>query len=374
LVYAGWLLLLIALGGAAYAVAAAVFATRLLKRSADPVPAGSPAVTILKPLHGAEAGLEDALASALTQDYRGPVQMVCGVADAADPAAPVVERLKGRFPERDIALVADGHVHGANCKVSNLINMMTAAKHDLLVIADSDIAAPPGWLTGVVDTLSRPGIGAVSCFYSGEGQGLWAQLAAMGISYQFLPNALFGTATGLAHPCFGSTIALRKETLAEIGGFEAIRDTLADDYEIGRAVRANGLELAYPALLVRHLCSEGSFGALWQHEVRWARTIRTVDPAGHFGSLVTHAFPLALLGVAFAGFSPGTLIVLATVLLARLSLKSRIDHIAGMRAGPAWLLPVRDMLSFGVFLASLAGRGVHWRGERLRIGARGAIS
>jgi ceramide glucosyltransferase len=331
-------------------------------------------VTLLKPLHDAEPRLEQALASALEQDYPAPVQMVCGVADAADPAIAVVERLKQRFPAYDIAMMADGRTHGANRKVSNLINMLASAKHDVLVLADADILAQPLWLAAVVTALSRGGVGAVSCFYDGAGQGPWAQLVAMGISYHFLPNALFGAATGLAHPCMGSTIALRRQTLAEIGGFESFRDALADDYEIGRTVRARGYTLAYPKILVRHICTEGSFGELWRHELRWARTIRTMDPLGHFGSLVTHPFPLALLGAALLGFSPAALIFLATVVAARLFLKSRIDHIAGVRAGPAWLLPVRDVVSFGVSLASLAGRGVRWRGERLKIGADGAIS
>ncbi len=372
MVYAGWFLLLIALCGAAYAVAVAVLAARLLTGASDPPPNATPPVTILKPLSGAEPELEAALTSALSQDYAAPVQMVCGVSDAADPAIAVVNRLKQRFPDRDIALVVDSRVYGANRKVSNLINMLPSAKHDVLVVADADIAVPRTWLSAVLGALSQPGIGAVSCLYAGEGRGRWAQLAAMGISYQFLPNAVFGTATGLAHPCFGSTIALRRQTLNQIGGFAAFRDCLADDYEIGRAVRAKGYGLAYPPLTVRHICTERSLRELWTHELRWARTIRTVDPVGHFGSVVTHAVPLGLLGAVLAFSLPG-LAVLATVLAARLFLKSRIDHIAGVRAGPAWLLPVRDVLSFGVFLASLAGRGVAWRGERLRIGERGAI-
>jgi ceramide glucosyltransferase len=373
-VYAGWLLLLIALCGVAYAVAAALFVGRMLGGASDTPPNPRPAVSILKPLRGAEPGLEEALASALAQDYAAPVQMVCGVADADDPAVAAVERLKLRFPDCEIALVIDGHTYGANRKISNLINMMASAKDEVLVFADSDIVVPPNWLAAVVNALSQPGVGAVSCFYAGEGQGWWSQLAAMGISYQFLPNAVFGTATGLAHPCFGSTIGLHRDMLGEIGGFEAFRDTLADDYEIGRAVRSRGKALAYPPITVRHICTERRFTELWRHELRWARTIRTVDPAGHFGSAVTHALPLGLIGAGLAGFSPAALIVLATVLVARLFLKGRIDNIAGVRAGPAWLLPVRDVLSFGVFLASLMGRGVDWRGQRLKIGARGAIS
>lgn len=370
----GWILLALALAGAAYAVAAAFAVSRLLIGPAPAAPPTCPPVTILKPLHGAELGLETALASCLDQDYPGPTQLVCGVQDPSDPAAAVVERLKARLGDRDIVLVQSAKPHGANAKVSNLINMSEPAAHDILVLADSDIAVPPHWLSAVVAALAGPGAGVVSCFYAGMGQGPWARLAAMGISYQFLPNAVVGAASDFAHPCFGSTIALRRETLAEIGGFEAFRDTLADDYEIGRAVRNREYRLVYPPLLVRHLCTEGSFAALWRHELRWARTIRTVNPLGHAGSLVTHALPLALIGAAFTGFSPASLVVLATVLIVRLSLKSRIDHIAGMSAGPAWLLPARDVLSFAVFLASLVGGTVSWHEDRLRISTGGAIS
>jgi ceramide glucosyltransferase len=372
-IYAGWILLLISLCGAAYAIAATLFAARMLTGASDPLPDPPPAVTVLKPLHGAESDLEGALESALVQDYAGSVQMVCGVADAEDPAIRTVERLKGRFPDCDIALAVNPATHGANRKVSNLINMLPSAKHDVLVLSDADIAVPRSWLSAVLGALSQPGIGAVSCFYAGEGRGRWAQLGAMGISYQFLPNAVFGAATGTARPCFGSTVALHRRTLDELGGFAALRDSLADDYEIGRAVRAKGYRLSYPSLLVRHVCSERSFTELWRHELRWARTIRTIEPLGHFGSVVTHAVPLGLLGAVLA-FSLPAVAVLATVLAARLFLRSRIDHIAGVCAGPAWLLPMRDVLSFGVFLASLAGRRVAWRGERLRIGERGAIS
>jgi len=139
-------------------------------------------------------------------------------------------------------------------------------------------------------------------------------------------------------------------------------------------VREQGYRLAYPPLLVTHRCGERSLGEVWRHEVRWARTIRTIDPAGHWGSAITHALPLGLIGAALLGFSPVSLMILATVVAARLFLKYRIDHIAGSSAGPAWLLPLRDVLSFVVFLASLAGREVDWQGERLKIGARGAIS
>jgi ceramide glucosyltransferase len=364
----------LALCGAAYAVTAAMLAARILRRSPDPPPAPLPPVTILKPLHGLEPGLETALESFLVQAYDAPVQVIFGLHGMSDPAAAVVERLKRRFADRDIALVIEPRLHGANHKISNLINMMPHARHDVLVLADSDITAGPDHLRTVVAALFCPGVGAVSCLYTGEGlTTACSRLAAMDVSYRFLPNAVFGIASGLAHPCFGSTIAMTRATLAAIGGFEAFSGFLADDFEIGRAVRAKGLKLAYPSVTVSHGCAEGSLGAVVDHELRWARTIRTIDPAGHWGSLLTHALPLGLIGAALLGFSPAAGAALTIPLAARIFLKLRIDHITGSNTGPLWFLPLRDMLSFAVFLASLFGSTVEWRGQRLRVGKSGAL-
>lgn len=373
--YAGWLVLGLSLCGGAYAVVAAILTARVVRRAPDPQPSEFPAVTILKPLHGDEPGLERALASFLSQDYTAPVQIVFGLHAESDPAQAIVARLKADFPNRDIAVVTDPRLHGANAKVSNLINMMGAAKHDVLVLADSDITVLPDYLHAVIGALGRPGVGAVTCLYAGLGRsGFWSRLAAMGISYQFLPNAAVGIATGMAHPCFGSTIALTRATLAAVGGFETFVDLLADDYEIGRAVRATGKAIAYPPLTVIHGSTEISLTELVSHELRWARTIRVIDPAGHWGSFITHALPLGLIGATFLGFSPASLVVLAAAIAARLFLKARIDHIVGSSAGPLWLMPVRDVLLFGLFIASLFGTVVDWRGSRLRVGRSGAMS
>ncbi len=376
LFYLGWIAMALAAAGGLYAILAAWATGRLLGASGEVAsPQPLPAMTLLKPLFGVQPGLEDALASFLAQDYPAPLQIVFGIHNPDDPAAAVVRRLMARFPEQDIALVADSRSHGNNAKISNLINMMEAARHDILVVADSDISAPPGYLKAVVELLMRPGVGTVSCLYHGVGTaGLWSRLVAMDLSYHFLPNAAVGIAAGLAHPCFGSTIALTRPTLAAIGGFEAFADTLADDYEIGRAVRLKGLAIAYPGFTVAHGCSETSAGELARHELRWARTIRLVDPAGHWGSVITHPFSLGLIGAALLRFSPAACVVLVVILAARLFLKARIDHIVGTRAGPLWLVPVRDVLSFAIFVASLFGNAVDWGGVRLRIRRDGVIS
>ena len=341
---AGWLLAGLALCGAAYALAAAFLAGRFMEAKASPAPVYPP-VTILKPLHLGEPGLSDNLESFFAQDYPGAVQIVFGVHDEKDPAVAVVRALQARYPGLDTAIVADGALYGSNAKISNLINMLPAARHDILVLSDSDIIVPARWLRHVTDALARPGVGLVTCLYTGEvvrndGR-LWSTLSAMGTSYEFLPNVMLATSLGLADPCMGSTIALTRGVLEEVGGLTAFADFLADDYEMGRAVRAKGYAVAIPALGVGHTAAEASALDLFRHELRWTRTIRMLDSLGHLGSVVTFGFPIALIAAFLLHFNWASLTVLLIALSARLFLKRRIDGIFGIHAGPFWLLPVR---------------------------------
>ena len=367
----------LALLGASYAMVAALLVGRFM-RGEGPAASGYPPVTILKPLYLEEPGLSDNLESFFAQDYPGPIQIVFGVHDEKDPAADVVRALQARHPQLDSVIVADGALHGSNAKVSNLINMLPAARHDILVLSDSDISVSPRWLRHVTDALAAPGVGLVTCLYTGEAardeNQVWATLSAMGTSYDFLPNVVVGTSLGLAEPCMGSTIAMSRATLNEIGGFMAFADYLADDYEIGRAVRQRGHVLAIPAIGVSHTAAERSMGELFRHELRWTRTIRTLDPLGHLGSFITYGFPIALIAAVLLDFSGFSLAVLAVTLLARLFLKRRIDAIFGANAGPFWLLPVRDLLSFAVFVTSQFGETVHWRGSRFSVEPSGAMA
>jgi ceramide glucosyltransferase len=196
----------------------------------------------------------------------------------------------------------------------------------------------------------------------------------MGTSYDFLPNVVTGVSLGLAEPCMGSTIAFTRDVLEKIGGFDAFAGYLADDYEMGRAVRQLGLSLAIPALGVGHSATETSATELFNHELRWNRTIRRINPLGHAGSIITFALPLALMAAVLLDFRPASFAVLGIALGARLFLKYRIDAIFGTDAGPAWMLPVRDLLSFGVFVASLWGETVQWRGTRLSVERSGVLS
>ncbi|HXR94503.1 MAG TPA: bacteriohopanetetrol glucosamine biosynthesis glycosyltransferase HpnI [Rhizomicrobium sp.] len=374
---AGWLLAGLALCGAAYALAAAFYAGRFMRAEAVPA-VDYPPVTILKPLHSGEPGLSDNLESFFAQDYPGQVQIVFGVHDEKDPAIAVVQTLQARHPHLDTVIVADGALHGFNAKISNLINMLPAARHDILVLSDSDIIVPGRWLRHVTDALAHPEVGLVTCLYTGEvlrgDNRIWSRLSAMGTCYEFLPNVMLATSLGLADPCMGSTIALTRTVLEEIGGLTAFADFLADDYEMGRAVRAKGYTVAIPALGVGHTACEASALDLLRHELRWTRTIRMLDSLGHLGSVVTFGFPIALVAALLLHFNWASLMVMLVTLAARLFLKRRIDDIFAIHAGPFWLLPLRDLLSFAVFVMSRFGETVYWRGSRFQIETSGALS
>ena len=374
---AGWILAAIAVIGGGYALLAAALAGRFMRRDAADA-AHSPAVTILKPLHLDDPDLLQNLETFFSQNYAGAVQIVFGVHDQSDPALEAVRALQAKYPQCDTAIVADRARYGANAKISNLINMFPLAKHDVLVLSDSDIAVGRLWLAQVTEALARPGVGIVSCLYTGEpgtgGRKLWSALGAMGSSYDFLPNAVVGASLGLASPCMGSTIALRRETLDEVGGFAAFSNLLADDYEMGAAVRAKGYTLAIPAMGVGHTAAENSLFDLFRHELRWTRTIRMVNRGGHLGSFVTHGFVIALMAAVLLDFNAVSVGVLGFTLLSRLLLKYRIDGLFGTFAGPYWLMPLRDLLSFAVFVTSLFGETVHWRGAHFAVEPSGAMS
>jgi len=370
----GYLFLVLAGGGVAYTVASAEVASRKLSAAAVTDSADTP-VSLIKPLHGLEPQLAQDLTGFIRQDYRAPVQMLIGLQDPDDPARAVAEQVRAATPGADIQVIVDARAHGANSKVSNLINIAAHASHELLVLSDSDIAVGPDYLRRVAAAAAEPGVGVVTCLYFGQGRsGFWSRLAAMGISYGFLPNVALGVAVGAAQPCMGSTIALRREVLAEVGGFAAFAEVLADDYELGRAVRARGYRAAIPPFAVAHGCSEATLGELFDHELRWAVTVRVLSLAGHIGSLVTHPVPLALIGAIVLGASPWSLVVLALAIVSRYWLVSRVDRAVGVSSGPWQMLPLRDMLSFGVFLASLPARSVRWRGARHRIASNGTLS
>ena len=369
---AGLILLKLAGLGILYLALAGALFGRIARRR-DPAPAELPSVTILKPLHGAEPDLRANLASFVEQDYPGAVQIVFGLASPADPAAAIVRELQAAYSDRDLVLVIDRRQHGTNRKVSNLVNMAERSRHEVVVLADSDMRVAPDYLRGLVAALARPGTGAVTCLYHGlPAATLPSRLMALGIDTQFLPGVAMGVGLGIGNPCMGSTIALRQDTLEEIGGFRALSGELADDHALGAKVRALGLRVEVAPFTVGHTCPDTALGELWDQELRWARTIRQVEPLGHAGSVLAHPLLFALAGfAAWPGLVSAGVVTLA--IAARIGVCLAAERAFGLKRHSYWLVPVRDVLSFGVFVASFVGRGVSWRGYRYDIDRSGAM-
>lgn len=363
-------------------IAVAWFADRVARASrARPRAAPTlPPVTILKPLHGDEPLLEQALATTCRQDYPA-FQIVFGVSAASDTALPVVERLRARFPTVDVAVVVNPTQHGENRKVGNLINMMSVAKHDLLVVADSDVHVMPDWLRRLVDALDEPGVGLVTAAYTGiaagrphspiSGDGGWpatmiGRLGAAQINQYFLPGALIARAMG-RQDCLGATMMLRRGTLERIGGFNALVDHLADDNVLGRLVQRLGLKVALAVTIPATTVPEATAGALWRHELRWARTIRTLAPVPFAASVLQYPLTWAALTMVLAGGALWSLVWFGLACSLRALTAHGIDRALGLaQRSPLWLLPVREFLSVVVMAASYAGRRVHWRDHTMQ--------
>jgi ceramide glucosyltransferase len=358
--------------GCLYTLVAAVLVVRFGRRRSADLEVREP-ITLLKPLCGAEPGLLSRLSPFCAQAYDAPVQLVFGTQDRADRAIGVVEQLRAKFPQADIDLKVDGRTHGSNRKVSNLSNMTMLARHDVLVLSDSDIEVGPDYLDGVVATLQQPGVGAVTCLYHGlpGSHGLWPQIAALSTNTQFLPNAVVAMTFGLASPCFGATIALRQETLNRIGGFPALADCLADDYALGEAVRVTGQDVAVAPGSVGHACFHASASELLLHQIRSAKTIKGIDPVGYIGSIITNPLPLALMAL-LGGTASGVMAVAAAV-ICRSILCFAVEKVYGLPRQPYWLIPLRDLTEFAVYVASFFGGKVSWKGYRYRVMSDGTL-
>ena len=377
----GWIFAALAAAGSIYTAMTAVLVLRFFDTRGRPSAGDAEAsasletVSLLKPLHGAEAGLRQNLGAHFLQRGHNPLQIVFGVQRPDDPAADIAATVMADHPGIPARLSIGDRPATPNRKIANLIQMLPEATGAILVLSDSDIRPLPDHLGRVLAALAAPGVGIVTCPYFGVGEtGLWSEVAGMGLSYQFLPNVITGVSLGMAKPCMGSTIALRRETLDRIGGFDAFGAVLADDYAMGAAVRGLGLSSVTAPSLVAHSCTETTLGEVFRHELRWARTIRGVDLPGHAGSLVTHPVPLALIAALLTGFAVPALVVLAVAVVARFLLAAVIDRAAQRRGRLLWLLPLRDMLSFAVFVGSFLGRAVEWRGQKFHVTTDGDLS
>jgi ceramide glucosyltransferase len=360
---------LLSAAAAGYGVIAFV-AVRSRIRPASRLPMNLPAVTLLKPLCGAEPETYECLRSFCLQNYP-QYQLLFGVSDAEDPVVDIVRRLQREFPQRDLQLTVDRALHGTSRKVSNLINMMPRARHEYLVLSDSDVRVPADYLTNVVAPLLDPGVGIVTCAYRGLPRlGVWSLLGAMFINEWFVPSVRVAALAGSRAFAFGATIALRRSVLTAIGGFLPIVNQLADDYRLGELTRGAGLRTVLSHVYVDTYVNSRTLHDLVRHELRWLRTIRAVRPVGYRLSFVTFSLPVAIAGDWLAGGSAICLAAIGLTALSRVAihLTTRTERDGAPRLA---LLAVRDMLTLALWGWSFVSRRVQWRDDSFWITADG---
>lgn len=374
------LLLVAVAASVVYALGALRCLAAFRRRAPAPAPAAfRPPVTVLKPVCGLEAGLYENLRSFCDQDYPA-YQVLFGVQDEGDPATGVVRRLIAEFPGADIALIIGDAAGGANPKVGNLGNMHHAAEHDFFVIADSDMRVGATWLAEVMAPFGDPGVGAVTCLYKATPVGgLPSRLACMFINEWFFPSVLVSARLREIRFCLGATMAVRRSLLRRIGGFATLSQHLADDHMLGRMVSALGYRVALSRYVVENVVHERSFGHLFRHELRWSRTVRTVEPFGHAFSFLMYGVPLALAAALVArmtgdGGWSGLWLVLPAMIL-RAGMRRAARRTLGLPQDRAlWLAPLRDALCLAVWAASFIVTRVHWRGRRFAVEPAGRIA
>jgi ceramide glucosyltransferase len=333
-----------------------------------------PSVSILKPVKGLDPEAWENFASFCQQDY-GEYELLFGVSDPSDPAVELVEKLRAGFRQRSIGLIVAPE-KGSNPKSSILHELALAARHEVLVISDSDMRVTPDYLRRVVAPLADPQTGVVTCLYRSRAAAtLGGHLAALYVESDFLPSVIAANKVLGVRSALGATIALRRDDLKRSGGYASIADYLTDDYQIAAGIASLGLKLRLSDYVVLNVMGATGFRELWHREIRWARGIRTSCPWRYSGLWLTFATPLAGGLVASSGVSGYALGALAAAVLLRGCVAWRMPvHLGQPRslASLAWL-PVRDCLSALIWCAGLVGRRITWRGRAFSLLSDGRL-
>ncbi len=343
-----------------------------LKRLREPrlVSTYRPPVSILKPIRGRDEHFYDAILSHARQQYP-EFEIIFGVRDPDDAAWIDIRRLIAKFPTLPIRVVTQAP-ETPNGKVGVLIALAAEARHSILLVNDSDILVEPGYLATVMAPLADPQVGLVTCLYRARGSSFPARVEALGIATDFVPSLLVARAVGVVQFALGSTLAFRADRLRAIGGFEAIADYLADDYQLGARISATGKRIAIAACPVETSLGGGSWTDVWKHQVRWSRTIRVSQRAGYAGSLITHALFWSLLLCLLAPWRIAWPFALACYTL---RVFAAFAAARTVKASVEWpWLPLRDAFGTAVWLAGLFGSHVEWRGQRLKLRRDGRIT
>ena len=377
----------LAVAGMAYFLASIVAARVFLHERRAPQPDFAPGVSVLKSLKGLDPGMLDAFRSHCRQNYAGEFELLFGVASLSDPAAAAVKDLQAEFPECAIRLEECPQQLGTNGKVSTLAQLVTHARYDFLLINDSDITVSSSYLERVMCRFANPPfpqrnaermgqriakVGMVTALYRGKAHGtLPSRLEALGIATEFMPGVLLSKLIeGGLHYGLGSTLAMRREALEKSGGLLSVVDHLADDYELGARIDQAGYRVVVSSEVVETSVPAYDWRGFFDHQLRRQRTVRCSRPAGYAGLIVTYGLGWALVNVLASGLSPLSLWLLGLSFFLRLAQAMTVgasvlgDHevLANL-----WLLPLRDVIAMGLWVAGFAGDTIVWRGERFAL-------
>jgi ceramide glucosyltransferase len=357
------LLLALLAGALVYQVLTVVAAIRY-RCVRPPRPGVAPPISILKPLAGAEEGLEENLRSFFKQDYSA-FEILFAVRSSTDPAIDVVERLQPQYPDIPSRLIVTGEPPYANAKVYSLDLMLEAARHDLVVMADSDIRVTPDMLSALAAEFADENLGMATCPYRVvPGRSIWSTLEAVGLNTEFLSGVLVARMLDGMKFALGPTIAARRETLRRIGGFDAVKDYLAEDFVLGNLAAKHGFGVILSSYVIDHHIGAQSLVANLRHRLRWSRSCRRSRPKGYAGQIFTHPLPLALL---LCVVSPAWWPVLAIATALRgAAVWATAGHVLRdpLTRRYWWLIPVQDIAALLVWCAGFFGNTIQWRGRR----------
>ena len=340
----------------------------------------APAISIFKPVKGCDATTRDSLQSWLKQVYAGPVEILFGVVDPKDPVAEIIRQLIAENPGGQARLVVCQNPFGANAKVAKLAQLEKLAQHDLILLCDADVRVPPDFLANFVAPLRAEPIVLVNCFYRLANPSTPAmRWEAVAINADFWSQVLQSATLKPLDFALGAAILVRRSALAEIGGFAALANCLADDYQLGHRLAQNGHKIALCPVVVECWDAPQSWRQVWKHQLRWARTIRVCQPLPYFFSLLANAslWPLLWLAVSIsASKSYCPWLAASSFLLVRIALAQDLQRRFTPERkliSPPWFVPLRDILNAAVWLAAFSGNSIEWRGRKMKLRPDGTL-
>jgi ceramide glucosyltransferase len=353
-----------------------LYTARAFFRREPTVATSSFPVSIIKPIKGCDDNSRQNLESFCRQNYP-EFQIVFALQSQEDPCLPVIRQLAADYPALDLKIVLDPTLHGANNKVTNLINAYPFIKYDIIVIADSDVKVEADYLARISPHFADPETGLVTSLYRGAAvHGVTTAMEALGFTVEMIPNVIVAERLEGLSFALGAALAVRRKALESIGGFSVLADYLADDYQLGNMIHHAGWKLILSGDFVECVMQDESFADMFSRQLRWCRTMRVSRPWGYLASVITHPFPAIAASFAIAG-SWGTASVAAVLLYvcraAILTCISRTFVKDGLLPRYLWMLPLRDVLTTVTWAAAFIGNHVSWRGQVLTLNADGTM-